>query len=126
FRRRRALLEQPSRRRAERTRRALQPQRAPASPGHRGSDTPAPPPCPGFPQSAIPLFHSHPTSMIKPFVITLGLVAAGGILSAQSPAAASDPYEEPPTLDAAAILQPAFAQGPHHRVRDPVPTYAGH
>ncbi len=35
-------------------------------------------------------------------------------------------FEEPPTLDAATILRPEYAQGPYHKVRAAVPTYAGH
>ena len=34
-------------------------------------------------------------------------------------------FEEPPTLKASEILQPAVLAGPSHRVREDVPTYAG-
>ena len=39
--------------------------------------------------------------------------------------AAQDAFEQPPTLSAAAILQPAYVSGPGFTVRDSVPTYAG-
>ena len=45
---------------------------------------------------------------------------------ATSFAAVAQTYEEPPTLDAATILRPEFAQGPSFKVRAAVPTYAGH
>lgn len=55
---------------------------------------------------------------------------------AQTPAAAPSPvadeqpannggFEEPPVLKASEILQPALLSGPHHKVREDVPTYAG-
>lgn len=55
------------------------------------------------------------------------LLAAMPHLDAQdSPAAQpASPFENPPVLSAAAILQPAYFQGAHFQVRDPVPTYAG-
>ena len=34
-------------------------------------------------------------------------------------------YEEAPVLAASRILQPAYHQGPYHRVREAVPTYSG-
>jgi len=41
------------------------------------------------------------------------------------PPAGTPPYEEPPTLNASAILLPDYLSGPHFQVREPVPTYAG-
>ena len=38
----------------------------------------------------------------------------------------AEPFEEPPTLDASAILRPEILQSPLHTVRGPVPTYSGH
>src|SRR5437660_12155054 len=34
-------------------------------------------------------------------------------------------FEELPVLNASEILRPEFLTGPHHKVRDPVPTYSG-
>src|ERR1051325_1895194 len=34
-------------------------------------------------------------------------------------------FEELPVLNASEILQPEFVSGPHHKVREPVPTYFG-
>jgi hypothetical protein len=34
-------------------------------------------------------------------------------------------FEEPPVLRASEILQPGYLSGPHHKVREEVPTYAG-
>ena len=34
-------------------------------------------------------------------------------------------FEELPVLDASEILHPEILAGPHHRVREPVPTYFG-
>ena len=45
---------------------------------------------------------------------------------AQSPPKAdAAPFEEPPTLRASEILKPEYVAGPHHKVRDAVPTYSG-
>ncbi len=37
----------------------------------------------------------------------------------------AETFEEPPTLDASAILRPEILQSPLHTVRGPVPTYSG-
>ena len=52
------------------------------------------------------------------------LLVAARPLFAQSQSAPAD-FEEPPTLRASEILQPEYLAGPHHKVRDAVPTYAG-
>jgi hypothetical protein len=38
---------------------------------------------------------------------------------------AEAPFEELPVLNASEILRPEFLSGPHHKVREPVPTYFG-
>ena len=43
----------------------------------------------------------------------------------QAPKADAPPFEEPPTLRASEILKPEYLSGPHHKVRDAVPTYSG-
>lgn len=42
------------------------------------------------------------------------------------PASGGGVYEEPPVLDASAILRPEFFSGPNFKVRTPALTYAGH
>lgn len=54
------------------------------------------------------------------FALTLPLSA-----QIRQPAGEAAPFEEPPTLRASDILRPEYAAGPHHKVRDAVPTYAG-
>src|SRR3954469_25766580 len=55
------------------------------------------------------------------FILIAGIALAGTLPSwAQAPA-----FEALPTLSAAAILQPQYAQGVNFTVRDPVPTSAG-
>jgi hypothetical protein len=59
--------------------------------------------------------------------ISLTLLVATFPIYAQSvsaPTNASD-YEELPELKASEILRPDILNGPHHKVREPVPTYSG-
>src|SRR6266581_3102852 len=44
--------------------------------------------------------------------------------SVSAPANVSD-YEELPELKASEILRPEILNGPHHKVREPVPTFSG-
>lgn len=61
-------------------------------------------------------------------MLCLSLCAAGSFWTApargQSPVP-PPPFELPPVLDAATILQPQYVQGQHHTVRPQVPTFAG-
>src|SRR5436309_1397069 len=63
-----------------------------------------------------------------PIAISLTLLVATLPICAQSvstPTNASDYYEELPELKASEILLPDVLNGPHHKVREPVPTYSG-
>lgn len=51
--------------------------------------------------------------------------AFGEASSGKTASAAPIPYEEPPVLKASQILRPEILRGPHHSVREPVPTYSG-
>ena len=47
------------------------------------------------------------------------------LAQAPEPVVPSSSFEEPPVLKASEILQPEWLTGPHHKVREEVPTYAG-
>ena len=61
--------------------------------------------------------------LIAPFAILLAAATALAQVQPQNGGVA--PFEEPPTLRASEILKPEYLAGPHHKVRDAVPTYAG-
>ncbi|MFZ4681134.1 MAG: hypothetical protein ACOYMS_01425 [Terrimicrobiaceae bacterium] len=66
---------------------------------------------------------------MKIFLVPVLLLGAVSVVVGQNQAAtppqASPVFEPSPILDASAILQPAYLQGPNFRVRNPVPTYGG-
>lgn len=55
----------------------------------------------------------------------LFLIATAWSAGAQTPALPGPPYENPPILSAAAILQPQYLEGPNFQTTDPVPTIMG-
>lgn len=55
----------------------------------------------------------------------LFLIATAWSAGAQTPALSGPPYENPPILSAAAILQPQYLEGPNFQTTDPVPTIMG-
>ncbi|CAN5764033.1 hypothetical protein BH09VER1_BH09VER1_50980 [soil metagenome] len=63
---------------------------------------------------------------ISPSIFALLLFSSFSLYAQDTPSAQSaPPFENPPILNASAILQPAYYQGTHFQVRNPVPTYAG-
>jgi hypothetical protein len=58
-------------------------------------------------------------------VVALGNSAPGQTEPSPSPAPSPDTYEELPELKASEILQPNILSGPHHKVREEVPTFSG-
>ncbi len=62
---------------------------------------------------------------MKPTHLLASLLLASAALPPIVCAADAPPFEEPPTLRAGDILRPEYMAGPHHRVREAVPTYAG-
>jgi hypothetical protein len=60
-------------------------------------------------------------------VFSLALLVTTLPISAQSVSAPTNPadYEELPELKASEILRPEILNGPHHKVREPVPTFSG-
>lgn len=61
--------------------------------------------------------------MSPTFLLKLSLAAALFVFSGKT--FAQPAFEQPPVLDAAAILKPECLKGPHFSVRPEVPTYAG-
>ena len=65
------------------------------------------------------------------FILTLLLclavanLVAGQTAPEPAPTTAPDTFEELPVLKASEILQDAYLTGPHHKVREEVPTYSG-
>ncbi len=61
--------------------------------------------------------------------LTLALVAPFCFAAGQEATVATDPasqpFEELPELQASEILKPDILKGPHHTVREPVPTFSG-
>ena len=61
--------------------------------------------------------------------LTLALVAPFCFAAGQEATVATDPasqpFEELPELQASEILKPEILKGPHHTVREPVPTFSG-
>ena len=59
--------------------------------------------------------------------ITLGLASSGSAQTTElfEVRRAEAAFEELPVLNASEILRPEFLAGPHHKVREPVPTYFG-
>ena len=67
------------------------------------------------------------TNKITPFLVIAVTANFAFAQSEPSPQTAevSNSYEELPELQASNILRPEILTGPHHKVRDPVPTYSG-
>ena len=59
--------------------------------------------------------------------LTLGLAFSNTAQTTESfeVRGAEAAFEELPVLNASEILRPEFLAGPHHKVREPVPTYFG-
>ena len=63
---------------------------------------------------------TFPASFLTLLLATLPLSAQPAVAPTNAP-----DYEELPELKASEILRPEFLTGPHHKVREPVPTYFG-
>lgn len=70
----------------------------------------------------LPLTHWWPKLAA---IVLVSVSSAWGQLREPAPTPAGD-FEEPPVLAASAILRPEFLKGPHHTLRNEVPTMAGH
>jgi hypothetical protein len=66
-----------------------------------------------------------PTALL--LTISLGLAYAGAAQTTEpfEVRRAEAAFEELPVLNASEILGPEILAGPHHKVREPVPTYFG-
>ena len=67
------------------------------------------------------------TNKITPLLVIAVTANFAFAQSEPSPQTAevSNSYEELPELQANSILRPEILAGPHHKVREPVPTYSG-
>jgi hypothetical protein len=75
----------------------------------------------------IPAFTGQLHETVLSLTITLGLAFSGAAQTTQPVEVrrAEAVFEELPVLNASEILRPEFLAGPHHKVREPVPTYFG-
>ena len=74
-----------------------------------------------------PAFTGQLHETVLSLTITLGLAFSGAAQTTQPVEVrrAEAAFEELPVLNASEILRPEFLAGPHHKVREPVPTYFG-
>jgi len=82
--------------------------------------------CPNF-MNRVPAFTGQLRETVLCLTITLGLAFSGAAQTTQpfEVRRAEAVFEELPVLNASEILRPEFLAGPHHKVREPVPTYFG-
>jgi hypothetical protein len=75
----------------------------------------------------VPAFTGQLRETVLRLTITLGLAFSGAAQTTQpfEVRRAEAVFEELPVLNASEILRPEFLAGPHHKVREPVPTYFG-
>jgi hypothetical protein len=75
----------------------------------------------------VPAFTGQLRETVLCLTITLGLAFSGAAQTTQpfEVRRAEAVFEELPVLNASEILRPEFLAGPHHKVREPVPTYFG-